>query len=404
VSSSTDGPRKTPGSLNPGDFFGRYQLLERVGKGGMAEVFRAVARGMEGFERVFVVKRIRPDRSDSPKFVHMFCEEARISALLNHPNIVQVYDFGNIDGAYFMAMEHLVGKDLSTVMRVVRARGGAVPPSLAAYVAREAARALHHAHTLLLPDGTPAGVVHRDVTPSNIMLLKAGGVKILDFGIAKAVALARPAASGRPPRLAGKLSYLSPELVRGAGVDHRSDIFSLGVVLWEMVAGERLFTGENETETLQNVLTQAIAEPSRRREGIPAVLDAIVARALEREPPNRYESAQVFADELDRFLLEMPLADQAVPKLLDELFDAPPPPAPVADSPSAPSVSSAAGPGIDAGRTIYPAGYGTGGRRLAYRSVILPPAPKVSLPTLIGIFCMVVAAVVLFGRFVLLRR
>jgi serine/threonine protein kinase len=401
VSTSTDGQRKTPGSLNPGDFFGRYQLLERIGKGGMAEVFRAVAHGMEGFERIFVVKRIRPDRSDSPKFVHMFCEEARISALLNHPNIVQVYDFGNIDGAYFMAMEHLVGKDLSTVMRVVRARGGAIPPSLAAYVAREAARALHHAHTLLMPDGTPAGVVHRDVTPSNIMLLKAGGVKILDFGIAKAAALARPAAAGgRPPRLAGKLSYLSPELVRGAAVDHRSDIFSLGVVLWEMVAGERLFTGENETETLQNVLTQAIAEPSRRRDSIPAVLDAIVARALDREPANRYESAEVFANELDRFLLDMPLADQAVPRLLDELFDAPAP-APVVDPQSAPSVSSAPVASVDAGRTIYPAGYGTGGRRLAYRSVILPPAPKVSLPTLIGIFCMVVAAVVLLGRFVL---
>jgi serine/threonine protein kinase len=263
-SSPTHKAPKTPGSLRPGDHFGRYQLLERIGKGGMAEVFRALAHGMEGFERIFVVKRIRPDKSDSPKFVQMFVEEARISALLNHPNIVQVYDFGHIDGAYFMAMEHVVGKDLSTVMRAVRARGGAVPPALAAYVAREAARALHHAHTVVLPDGTPGGVVHRDVTPSNIMLLKAGGVKILDFGIAKAEALARrPDASGKAPRLAGKLSYMSPELVRGAPVDHRSDIFSLGIVLWEMVAGERLFTGENETETLQNVL----AARSRNRRG-----------------------------------------------------------------------------------------------------------------------------------------
>ena len=122
MSSPANKMPRTPGSLRPGDHFGRYQLLERIGKGGMAEVFRAVAQGVQGFEREFVVKRIRPDKSDSPKFVQMFCEEARISALLNHPNIVQVYDFGHIDGAYFMVMEHLVGKDLSTVMRAVRAR------------------------------------------------------------------------------------------------------------------------------------------------------------------------------------------------------------------------------------------------------------------------------------------
>src|SRR3954469_1111615 len=213
LSSSADNQvPKAPGSLRPGDHFGRFQLLERIGKGGMAEVFRAVAHGVKGFERMFVVKRIRPDRSDSPKFVQMFCEEARISALLHHPNIVQVYDFGHIDGAYFMVMEHLDGKDLSSVMRAIRARNGAVPPSLAVFIAREIARALHHAHTLQLPDGASSGVVHRDVTPSNIMLLKAGGVKILDFGIAKAATLAhRPDAAGKAPRLAGKLAYLSPE-------------------------------------------------------------------------------------------------------------------------------------------------------------------------------------------------
>ena len=395
-SSPTHKAPKTPGSLRPGDHFGRYQLLERIGKGGMAEVFRALAQGMEGFERIFVVKRIRPDKSDSPKFVQMFVEEARISALLNHPNIVQVYDFGHIDGAYFMAMEHVVGKDLSTVMRAVRARGGAVPPALAAYVAREAARALHHAHTLVLPDGTPGGVVHRDVTPSNIMLLKAGGVKILDFGIAKAEALARrPDASGKAPRLAGKLSYMSPELVRGAPVDHRSDIFSLGIVLWEMVAGERLFTGENETETLQNVLTRPIAEPSRRREGIPASFDVIVARALERDPAGRYDTAEAFANELDRFLVEMPVADQAIPQLLDELFSAAPKPE-AREQLSATTFASESGP-----TTVQPA-RATGQSR-AIQPTIPPPvqAPKIPMMTLIGIFLIVVSITVTAGRVVI---
>ena len=394
-SSPTHKAPKTPGSLRPGDYFGRYQLLERIGKGGMAEVFRALAQGMEGFERIFVVKRIRPDKSDSPKFVQMFVEEARISALLNHPNIVQVYDFGHIDGAYFMVMEHVVGKDLSTVMRAVRARGGAVPPALAAYVAREAARALHHAHTLVLPDGTPGGVVHRDVTPSNIMLLKAGGVKILDFGIAKAEALARrPDASGKAPRLAGKLSYMSPELVRGAPVDHRSDIFSLGIVLWEMVAGERLFTGENETETLQNVLTRPIAEPSRRREGIPALLDTIVARALERDPASRYDSAEAFANELDRLLVEMPVADQAIPQLIDELFGAPKPPEAAPEQASGATFASDSGPTAPRARTT--------GLNRPVQLTVPPPAQPPSIPmmTLIGIFLIVVSVTVTVGRVV----
>ena len=207
--------------MQPGDHFGRYQLLDRIGTGGMAEVFRAIAQGVQGFEREFVIKRIRPDKSDSPNFVQMFCEEARISALLNHPNIAQVYDFGHADGAYFMVMEHLVGADLSTVMRTLRARDGAMPPSVAVYVAREVARALHYAHTLVLPDGTPGGVVHRDVTPSNVMLLKAGGVKILDFGIAKAAAAARPCR--RRPAATGREALL-PVARAGARAGGRSPL------------------------------------------------------------------------------------------------------------------------------------------------------------------------------------
>jgi eukaryotic-like serine/threonine-protein kinase len=330
--------------------------------------------------------------------VNMFCEEARISALLHHPNIVQVYDFGHIDGAYFMVMEYLRGKDLSTVMRALRKRGGAMPPSVAAFVGREIARALHHAHTIDLPDGMPGGIVHRDVTPSNIMLLQAGGVKILDFGIAKAAALAQPKDSGgRPPRLAGKLSYLSPEQVRGTAVDHRSDIFSLGVVLWEMVAGQRLFAGENEADTLHNVLMQPIAEPSRRRDGVPATLDAIIARALERDAARRYETAEVFANELDRFLVEAPAADQAIPKLLEELAAgsvAPPKPT----VPTVPSEVPSA--------TYFATGTAdrASPRASLYRSVMLPPVPKISFTTLIGIFALVLAGVVILGKLLLGRH
>ncbi len=341
-----------------GDQFGRYRLVELIGKGGMAEVFLAVSHGSttagaaegDGFQRTFVIKRIRPDRSDSPKFVQMFCDEARISALLHHPNIVQVYDFGQIEGAYFMAMEYLRGKDLASVLRALRAQRAAMPASLAATITRDVARALHHAHNALLPGGEPCDIVHRDVTPSNVMLLWTGGVKILDFGIAKAAALARPEEAtarnaGKLPRLQGKLAYLSPEQIRGADVDRRSDLFSLGIVLWEMVAGQRLFAGADEYETMRNVLMQPIAPPSRRRGSIPAGLDAIVVRALAREPERRYQTAEEMADALDELLIEMSTSAQAIPHLLHHLFGRDPNPAETEEALSATiSATGTAGP------------------------------------------------------------
>jgi len=328
-----------------GERFGRYRLIERVGKGGMAEVFRAVGEGPRELQPVFVIKRIRPDRTDSPKFVQMFCDEARISALLSHPNIVRIYDFGQIEGAYFMAMEYLRGKDLDAVMRTLREARAAISPALAATIACEVARALHHAHTATLPGGEPGGIVHRDVTPSNIMLLWNDGVKILDFGIAKAASEAR-AHEGKPPKVAkvakveGKLAYLSPELVRGGQVDRRSDIFALVIVLWEMVAGSGLFTGPDEYETMRNVLVQRIDAPSRRCPGIPAALDAIVARALERDPERRYQTAAEMADDLDRFLAAAATPGESVSELLRGLFGREPSDGADPQSSSARSVST----------------------------------------------------------------
>jgi serine/threonine protein kinase len=283
------------------EHYGRYRLIERIGRGGMAEVFRASVSGLEGFRDNFVIKRIRPEKSDSPEFVEMFCNEARICALLHHPNIVEVYDFGQIGGAYFMAMEYLRGRDLSAVMRALRLRLEAMPPLLAAHVGQQIAAGLEHAHGARLPDGRAAEIVHRDVTPSNIMLLRSGGVKVLDFGIAKAAAAARPGPAPAPAskgRVKGKIAYLSPEQVRNGEIDARSDVFSLGVVLWEMLAGMRLFAGDNEFQTLRNVLTLPVPPPSSRRPEVPPALDAIVARALERDREARYPSAGALADAL----------------------------------------------------------------------------------------------------------
>jgi serine/threonine protein kinase len=299
--------------------YGRYRLLERIGKGGMAEVFRASVDGLEGFRDAFVIKRIRPEKSDSAEFIEMFVNEARICALLHHANIVEVYDFGQIGGAYFMAMEYLRGRDLAAVMRALRLRLRAVPPFVAARVAEQVALGLHHAHGAALADGRPAEIVHRDVTPSNIMLLSAGGVKVLDFGIAKAAEMARAPELQKKGRVKGKLAYLSPEQVRGAELDGRSDVFSLGVVLWEMLVGQRLFASDNEFLTMRNVLTMPVPPPSSKRAEVSAALDAVVARALARDREQRHPTAQAFADALTAVLRDAP-GDANVRELLAELF------------------------------------------------------------------------------------
>ena len=205
--------------------FGRYVLVERIGRGGMAEVFRAVMPGAEGFRRTFVVKRILAELSQANDFVDMFVREARIGALLNHPSIVQMYDFGNVAGNYFLAMEYLRGRDVAALLRRLRQVGQLCPPAIAAYVAREVAECLGYAHALVGADGKPLNIVHRDVSPSNIMCLTTGGVKLLDFGIAKAIGDTAPDRTERGA-FKGKLSYMAPERIKRQPFDARSDLFS----------------------------------------------------------------------------------------------------------------------------------------------------------------------------------
>jgi serine/threonine protein kinase len=304
--------------------FGRYYLLERIGEGGMAEVYRTVTHGTEGFRRIFVIKRILDDKSRSPEFIRMFCDEARICALLHHPNIVQVYDFGHVNGSYFLAMEYLAGRDLRLAMRALRASKRAVPPSLAAFIAQQVALGLNYAHALRDSSGRPLGIVHRDVTPSNIMLLNAGAVKILDFGIAKVSSTAPPPESqpnGRAP-LQGKLAYLSPEQARAEPLDGRSDIFALGVTLWEMLTGKRLFAGSTDLETLRNVLRKPLEPPSTARAEVPAELDRVVLHALARDRELRYGTGEEMANDLDQFLRDARYERRSLQRFLVELFGA----------------------------------------------------------------------------------
>jgi eukaryotic-like serine/threonine-protein kinase len=279
--------------------FGQYELLQEIGHGGMAVVHRALLRGMGGFSRQVVIKRILPELATDQHFVKMFVEEARLSALLDHPNIVQIHDFGVIDGSYFLAMEYIEGVPLHSFMRRYARTG--IPPEATGYIIQQVCIALEYAHGLTR-DGQPLGLVHRDVSPANIMLSAHGAVKLLDFGIAKAVqALDRE--ETRTGTLKGKWSYMAPEQVVGQPVTPRSDIFSVGIVLWEMLTGRRLFKAKTDYLTLSNVVQAKVPTVSDFRPDVPKVFDTICARALARRPKDRYRSAEEMSDQLEDFLV-----------------------------------------------------------------------------------------------------
>ncbi|HEY1584166.1 MAG TPA: serine/threonine-protein kinase, partial [Polyangia bacterium] len=242
--------------------FGKYQLLERLGRGGMAEVWKAKALGPMGYARKLVVKRILPELACDEEFVRMFVEEARISASLNHRNIVQVYEFGDVGGEYYLAMEWVHGRDLNTLLATLKERKAAPPMELGAYVTREVCRALAYAHALTDEDGQPLRLIHRDVSPSNVMVGFDGSVKLLDFGIAKALALASENRT-QVGVLKGKFGYMAPEQVDcDVDVDHRADLFVAGVVLWEMLTLRRLFQGGNDVQTIGQVRAAKVLPPS----------------------------------------------------------------------------------------------------------------------------------------------
>jgi len=282
--------------------FGKYQLLERLGRGGMAEVWKAKALGPMGYARKLVVKRILPELACDEEFVRMFVEEARLSASLNHRNIVQVYEFGEVGGEYYLAMEWVHGRDLNTLLRAMKERDAPPPVELAVYVAREVCRALAYAHALTDEDGRPLRLIHRDVSPSNVMVGFDGSVKLLDFGIAKALALASENRT-QVGVLKGKFGYMAPEQVDGEGeVDHRADLFVAGIVLWEMLTLRRLFKGANHAQTIGMVRKANVLPPSAFNPAVPPELDAACMRALARARCDRFGDCGEMAEALDDFV------------------------------------------------------------------------------------------------------
>ena len=300
-SASADGSEPGAELGEVAESFGRYRLLRRIGKGGMAEAFLAVQEGPKGFRRKCVVKRIRPDKAGSTYFAQMFVDEARITAALHHPSIVQVYEFGEVGNLYFLAMEYLDGRNLGALLDGLHEKGLLMPINMAAHIARQVARALHYAHHLTGDDGVELGVIHRDVSPTNVMLLRTGEVKLLDFGVAKADQTLKQGATV-VGKVKGKLSYMAPEQHSGKAVDLRADIFSLGVMLWEMLTGQLLFSGERGGERSRKAMRGEVPAPSTLRSKVTPALDAIVLRCLKVKPEDRFPSAGALADALGDFV------------------------------------------------------------------------------------------------------
>lgn len=282
----------------PIEQFGKYELLHRVGVGGMAEVFVARTYGAQGFVKHVVIKRILPAFSQDEDFVHMFIDEARLAAKLQHANIVQIFDFDHVDGAYYIAMEWVDGVDLRAVGRHAQRRALPLPQTLAVHVGVETLKGLHYAHSRR-EGGRPMGLVHRDISPHNLLLSFSGEVKVTDFGIAKAAALASATRSGM---VKGKLAYMSPEQVRGESVDHRTDIYALGIVLWEVLAQRRLYQDVgSEGELMVRVRQGRVPDIAQVVPGLPTGLAAVIGRMLATDPNARYASADAALADLSAF-------------------------------------------------------------------------------------------------------
>lgn len=299
--------------------FGRYQLLRKIASGGMGQVFLARAEGAQGFEKLLVIKRVLPHLVEDEDFLDMFLDEARIAASLNHPNLVQIFELGEANDATYLAMEYVPGEDLRRVERRARTEGKGLPVGIALRIVSDAAAGLHYAHQARDGKGQPLQLVHRDVSPQNILVGYSGAVKLIDFGVAKAAGRSQQTASGV---LKGKFPYLSPEQAAGKVIDHRSDQFALGIVLWEILTGQRLFKDDSDLATLRRVQECHVPPPSSLEPAVPKALDAIVLRALAKSPDDRFQDCGAFRLALEELAISraLPASSAHLTAFMGELY------------------------------------------------------------------------------------
>ncbi len=286
-------------ALRQATSFGKYVLLERVSVGGMAEVFKAKAFGVEGFEKILAIKRILPSMADDADFIEMFIDEAKICGQLNHANICQIFELGRVETSHFIAMEYIWGKDLLQMQNRFRKLRQKMKPEMAAYIGCKICEGLDYAHKKKDAQGRPLGIIHRDISPQNIIVSYEGELKIIDFGIAKAASRSSKTQAGV---LKGKFGYMSPEQVRGLPLDRRSDLFAIGTILYELLTADRLFYGESDFETLEKVRNVDVLPPSQVNPAVPKSLERIIMRALAKDVEGRYQWASEMAEDLNSFL------------------------------------------------------------------------------------------------------
>ena len=279
--------------------FGRYILLDRINVGGMAEVFRGKMQGVQGFERMVALKRILPNIAADPDFIEMFVDEAKLAVQLQHANIAQIFDLGQVDDTYYIAMEYVSGTDLRSMWDRARQRNRLLPIAMSCHIIQKVCEGLDAAHRKKDDDGNDLGLVHRDVSPQNVLMSFEGEVKVIDFGIAKA---ANKVSKTQAGVLKGKFGYMSPEQVRGVDLDNRSDIFAVGIVLYELLVGDRLFLGESDFSTLEKVRNVEMVPPTRLNKNLSPHLERIVMKALAKTREDRYRHASEMAEDLQRYL------------------------------------------------------------------------------------------------------
>ncbi len=300
--------------------FGHYFILEKIAQGGMAEVFKGLTYDFSGIKKFIVIKRILPHISANKEFINMLIAEAKIAVHLSHGNIAQVYDLGKVGNDYFIVMEYVDGKNLSQILKKCREKGNLLPIEFCIYFISELCNGLDYIHRRTDEIGNEFKIVHRDISPQNVIVSFSGNVKIVDFGVAKAAIKLGENESGI---LKGKFAYMSPEQADGIDIDHRSDLFSTGIVLWELLTGQRLFKKKTNTETVLAVKQMAVIPPSQYRPDIPVELDQIVLKMLNRKVSKRYESAQEIGLDLTKALLKYypEFKPASINDFLAELFE-----------------------------------------------------------------------------------